>query len=292
MLTHLHAHNLIDPEMEAHYSLLTMHLAATPDAHITTLHHDHDFYELFLVINGRLTHLINGEEKQLQSGDLVFIRPADQHSYRQIDGEDCGLINLAFPVHTITALFAYLGNGFQPDRLLTPARPPCVHLCEIKKQAVMTRLAQLNSIPHTQKSRIRTHLRLILAELLGDYFAEEAGRETAVSPPWLHDLCQQMQDPANLRGGVAQMQTLAHTSPEHLSRTVRKELGCTPTQYINHLRLTYAANLLLHSDRPILDICAEIGFDNLSYFYRLFKQRYHATPAHFRAQHQSHRAIP
>lgn len=242
--------------------------------------------------NGRLTHLINGQEELLNTGALVFIRPTDQHSYRQINGEDCGLINLAFPVHTITALFAYLGDGFQPERLLTPVQPPCVHLHEADKQVVMTHLAQLNSIPHTQKSRIRTQLRLILAELLGHYFAEDGGTETAVSPPWLQSLCQQMQDPANLRSGVTQMQALAHTSPEHLSRTMRKEMGCTPTQYINSLRLTYAANLLLHSDRPIIDISSDIGFDNLSYFYRVFKRQYHMPPAQFRAQNRPHQAIP
>jgi AraC family cel operon transcriptional repressor len=100
-----------------------------------------------------------------------------------------------------------------------------------------------------------------------------------------------MQEPANLRGGVQKMQALAHTSPEHLSRTCRKEMDCTPTQYINNLRLTYAANLLFHSDRPIVDICYEIGLDNLSYFYRIFKQRYGITPAEFRTQNRK-RLIP
>ena len=82
------------------------------------------------------------------------------------------------------------------------------------------------------------------------------------------------------------MQTLAHASPEHLSRTCRKELGCTPTQYVNKLRLTYAANLLVHTDQPILDISFEVGLENHSYFYRIFKQRYGTTPAQFRAQNR------
>ncbi len=93
-----------------------------------------------------------------------------------------------------------------------------------------------------------------------------------------------MEEPANLRGGVQTMQTFAHTSPEHLCRTVRKELGCTPTQYVNELRLTYAANLLLHTDQPILEISHTVGLKNLSYFYRIFKRRFGVTPARFRDQ--------
>ena len=80
------------------------------------------------------------------------------------------------------------------------------------------------------------------------------------------------------------MQALAHTTPEHLSRTVRKMLGCTPTQYVNQPRLTYAANLLLHTDQPILEISHTIGIDNLSYFYQIFRKRFGVTPARFRAQ--------
>ena len=280
------AQDLIDPETEANYSFRVMLVGTEEDDGITTICHDHDFYELFLVTNGRLLHLINDQQDLLVAGDLVFIRPADRHSFRQINDTDCSIINLAFPRHTVNALLAYLGEGFRPERLLAPALPPVTHLHEAEKQAVMARLTQLNSIPHTEKSRIRARLRLVLAELLGRYFAADRKLDTAVSPNWLHALCRQMEDPANLRGGVPRMQALAYASPEHLSRTFRKELGCTPTQFVNDLRLTYAANLLIHSDSPIVDVSLEVGLNNLSYFYRIFKQRFGQTPAQFRARNK------
>ena len=248
--------------------------------------HDHDFYELFLITQGRLIHLINNTEVTLQAGDLVFIRPFDQHCYRQLNGDDSHLINLAFPMHTLTDFFAYLGDGFSQSQLLDSDMPPTVHLQESDQQAVINRLNQLNSIPHTEKSRKRSELRLVLAELLGRYFAEEQAQTHQWTVTWFQDLCQQMKQPDNLRGGVSQMRQLAHTSAEHLSRTCRKELGCTPTEFINDLRLTVAANLLIHSDRPIVDISLKVGLNNLSYFYRIFKQRYRLTPAQFRAKNR------
>lgn len=284
MLIRRRAQEIIDPQTEAHYSFRTMLPGTERDGRITTTHHDHDFYELFLVTDGTVIHLINGDEHMLQAGDLVFIRPADQHSYRQVENADCQLINLAFPTWTITALFTYLGEGFQPERFLEPTLPPMVHLQEGKRQAVMARLAEFHNIPHTEKNRIRTKLRLVLAELLGRHFAEDKQQNWGISRPWVRKLCQQMQEPANLRGGVTRMQDLAHTSPEHLSRTFRQEFACTPTEYVNDLRLTYAANLLLHSDRSIADISLEVGLENLSYFYRLFKRRFELPPAEFRAR--------
>ena len=46
----------------------------------------------------------------------------------------------------------------------------------------------------------------------------------------------------------------------------------SPTQYINELRMSYAENLLLNTDMEIVDISLEIGLDNVSYFYDLFKR--------------------
>ncbi len=284
MVLRRYAHEIIDPETEAHYNVLTLLPGATHHRRITTILHDHDFYELFLITEGRLTHLINNNEVILETGDLVFIRPRDQHCYRQINGEDSHLINLAFPSHTLTDLFTYLGEGFAPARLLDAELPPTLHLQDKAQHEILSRLNQLNNIPHIEKSRIRTQLRLVLAELLGRFFTHEPASNGVGTVSWFQELCQQMKQPHNLREGVPQMRRIAHTSAEHLSRTFRKQLDCTPTEYVNDLRLTVAANLLIHSDRPIVDISLEVGYDNLSYFYRIFKQRYRLTPARFRSQ--------
>ena len=52
-------------------------------------------------------------------------------------------------------------------------------------------------------------------------------------------------------------------------------------------KLNYAANQLIHTDSSILDICLDVGFSNLSYFYRIFQEEYGLSPAKFRHQYQS-----
>ena len=54
-------------------------------------------------------------------------------------------------------------------------------------------------------------------------------------------------------------------------------------EYLNDYRLTIAAQLLSTSDISILEIASAVGFDNLSYFNRLFKRKFHDTPGHYRA---------
>ncbi len=66
----------------------------------------------------------------------------------------------------------------------------------------------------------------------------------------------------------------------------KNTMGTSFIDYLNEYRLTMASRLLISSDSSILDIAAEVGFDNLSYFNRVFKQKYSMTPRQFRKESQ------
>ena len=55
-------------------------------------------------------------------------------------------------------------------------------------------------------------------------------------------------------------------------RFFKKHIGLTCIQYINNYRLEKASILLTTSNNAIMDISLEVGFDNLSYFNKLFKK--------------------
>ena len=59
-------------------------------------------------------------------------------------------------------------------------------------------------------------------------------------------------------------------------------MGCTPTEFINNARLDYAHKLLENPQTNIVDICYAVGFDSVSYFYRLFKSKFGNTPSRYR----------
>ena len=43
--------------------------------------HNHDFYEIFYVINGNVMHYVNNNEVELSLGDMVILRPPDMHKF-------------------------------------------------------------------------------------------------------------------------------------------------------------------------------------------------------------------
>jgi|SRR5450830_123055 len=74
-----------------------------------------------------------------------------------------------------------------------------------------------------------------------------------------------------------------------VNEILKAELGFTFTAYLNKLRLTEAARLLAEkSGATVAEIAYAVGYGNISYFNRLFKEEYGCTPKAFRAAAGQH----
>lgn len=71
-------------------------------------------------------------------------------------------------------------------------------------------------------------------------------------------------------------------SNRYLMKKFKTLTGVSLNEYITDLRLKMAAALLRDTDSSISSIADQVGIDNLSYFYRLFKKNYGCTPKEFR----------
>ncbi len=69
----------------------------------------------------------------------------------------------------------------------------------------------------------------------------------------------------------------------------KKETCISFKEYITHLRLSNARMLLADSDMSINRVIEEVGYTNISQFYRIFRQHYHMTPAEYRRLQQGFR---
>ena len=73
------------------------------------------------------------------------------------------------------------------------------------------------------------------------------------------------------------------TNRTKVNDVLKSELGMTFTSYLNKLRLTEAARLLIeNSDTTVAEIAYSVGYANVSYFNKLFKEEYGCTPKAFR----------
>jgi len=83
-------------------------------------------------------------------------------------------------------------------------------------------------------------------------------------------------------GNKFSLETLAlqfGSSSSFFSRIFKKVLGITPFEYIIESRLTLARKLLTTTGESVEQVASTCGFDDISYFYRLFKRHFKMTPA-------------
>lgn len=265
--------DIINPDTEMHYAILSSFNG-------TKYPHKHDFYEFFLLIEGVQTLDINQYSLTLNPGALVLVRPGDIHSRRYIES---GLhINIAFSSSIARSMFEYLGNGYPADELLKSDLPPYITLNRTESDRIQRRMREVYAVSLTAPNLQRTKLRILILDIFVNYFSKTISHDTS-HDSWFEHLLREMEKPEYLAEGLPALLRISHKSHEYLCRVFRQYLNCTPTQYVNELKLNYAANFLLHSDIPVIDVCMNAGFDNLSHFYHLFKKKYGMAPRQFRA---------
>ena len=86
-------------------------------------------------------------------------------------------------------------------------------------------------------------------------------------------------------GKVIETETLANMvclTKSHLERLFREKLGTSPLQYILRTKIQCAQRLLMTTNYSINVIAHEVGFDDPSYFIRVFRQKIGFTPQDYR----------
>ena len=71
-------------------------------------------------------------------------------------------------------------------------------------------------------------------------------------------------------------------NPKELSTLFRKFYNTNFKGYLNDLRLTEAARLLKETSKQITEIAFSVGYNNISHFSRIFKEKYTVSPKDFR----------
>jgi AraC-like DNA-binding protein len=76
----------------------------------------------------------------------------------------------------------------------------------------------------------------------------------------------------------------AHVSPAHFSRQFRATFGETPHRYLQRRRVERAMELLRETDRPVTEICFDVGFNSLGTFSRTFRDVVGEPPSTYRGR--------
>lgn len=241
--------------------------------------HTHDFFEIFLIPKGTAIHNINGTAQLLSQGSLVIMRPTDVHRYEFFNNYDFELINLELPAGLMQAALTYLQVPLKT--LTAPTLPPHLVLTGQLLRDVKRKLLQIGPADNLQQRY--QYIRSIVPFLLQIFLSRQETGQPAAVPGWFTALLDEFSRPENIIAGLPQLLELGARSQEYLNRAFQKYIGSTPTEFINMKRMNLAVEMLLSSDKQVIDICAECGFNNLSHFYRVFHRLFGCPPKQFLA---------
>jgi AraC-like DNA-binding protein len=78
-----------------------------------------------------------------------------------------------------------------------------------------------------------------------------------------------------------------HLSRAHFIRSFREAFGEPPHRYLQRRRIERAMSLLRETDRPVTDVCLDVGFTSLGTFSRTFNEIVGVSPRAYRVREQA-----
>jgi len=71
-------------------------------------------------------------------------------------------------------------------------------------------------------------------------------------------------------------------NPNYFSTVFKQTLGISFSEYLVRLRISKAISLIHDTDRPLIDIAMDCGFNTMSNFYRAYRKYYGGSPSDIR----------
>lgn len=254
--------------------------------------HKHNYIEVLYVCEGTLTNIIDGKQVVVGKGELLFLNQFTPHEILPASENDIAINLMVLPeffdvAYTMTGrdnvLADFLVNVLRRDE----ERGEYLHfkvaevlqiqnLLENMIYSLVTGKGEDNRINQTTmgliflylldsvqyvEMRLPTQYENMVIMTALDYIEQQYRTAT------LTELCEELHLPMHM-----------------LSKMIKKSTGYNFKELLQRKRLNKAVELMCETDLPIADIIAAVGYENNSYFHRVFKERYHTTPRAFRVE--------
>lgn len=118
-----------------------------------------------------------------------------------------------------------------------------------------------------------------------DNFSPSQKAEINLDHQWIKQLRQYVTDclPDNIPD-VEQLARQVHVSPRQLTRKLKAETGLTPGRFIKEIKLKVALRLIMERKyHSVSEVAFRCGFDYLSTFSTVFKERFGVSPRELQA---------
>ncbi|TDU15812.1 AraC family transcriptional regulator [Bacillus sp. BK450] len=226
--------------------------------------HKHDYIEINYVYNGQYNQKVGNQRINLQQGELLFLNQHIEHETQACAEEDI-IINFIILPHFFDFIFSFLTtenriSNFLINSLYNSTQNGQFLYFKVSDKLYMGLLMvelikHADKAEHTEDNPVQHYLIVESLKYIDEHFQSAS----------LNELATKLSQPAYA-----------------LSKEIKKATNFTFKELLQEKRLNKAKELLESTDMPIASVIDQVGYDNVSYFYRIFKNKYHQTPKQFR----------
>lgn len=256
--------------------------------------HQHNYIEIAYMCKGSTTHMINGkQELVLKTGELLLMNQHALHYVKRAEENDVSVNIIINPKFFDAALEMAGVSDVLLEFLLNDIKTKSdgvsyLHFCVADEPTVQSAVEALISTLYYDKgdnNLKKLALSLVLAQLMHNTHTLESSKDDSSNT-----LVTKMLWAIETDYRRANLNDIARDNCVSVSNASKIIKKCTGKSFKEHLiarRLSKASDMLITTNMPIYDICIMTGYDNVSYFYRLFEGKYGCTPAEYRKNNKT-----
>lgn len=273
----------------------TVYSCGFSEIYYTIQIHWHEEIEFTLVDEGMGEYKIDLVPYKLEKGDIILVKPFSLHSIHQIDNTNMHWRTMVFNLNMLNSATAdgclikyfapILNNEHQLPILIKKNSKGYNELYHIISKI----FACYNSKDIAYEIELKSLLYHFFA-LLYKYDLIIKNKATSLSSEVTNKMkiiLNYIKENYMNDISIKDLCSICNFSEYHFMRFFKKYIGMTCIEYLNNYRLEIASKLLDTTDKSIMDISFEVGFNNVSYFNKLFKTKFKLTPREFRDINQN-----
>ncbi len=231
-------------------------------------------HQFFLLISGTIHLVLDGETLAIAPPAVINIPRKTVHSFTFSAGTEGYVLTL--PADDFPDLFAPTAE----------TAAPLGQAFTLAADADLDRRFQAIAVLHAGNAAFRRSLLRAEAAALIAQLAEKAheihASPIAIDPRILH-FSAMVRDSVTRRFSLQDMARALAMSPRHLSRLCKLETGLSAQRYFEAQKMREACRLLVYTRMSAQQIAYQLGFDDPSYFSRVFQRNFKCSPNTYRS---------
>lgn len=251
--------------------------------------HWHREMEFLVVTQGTIEITVEETAYVLQPGECIFINSNMYHSARALTGEGCAFFAVVFSYEFLqTDLHTHFGRHY-----IRPVLKGKLGFIEKIQEdgdwqsAILKALYEINELDHMKllehELMLKTRMYAIW-ELCFNHakIIEGASLESSMNQERLEPVLAYIAENYSYEITLKELADIIPMSEGQFCRVFRQTMNRTPVQYLMRYRIIQSCRLLIETDKKIAEIANLAGFNNISYYNKVFLSIVGCTPKEYR----------